>query len=199
MLCNMKTFKRRHRTFTGSRAVGMSKERRAFVVVYGPSQQHVFLDRQFVTQLGDLERAVDTQPRDQARRKPGNISTAKVYLTGIRLDIPGYHVDKCRLSGPVRPYQGINRPFGHGNRDIFCSRHSAERFLDVANLKNTSAHVLPPFLRLSSEPKPFGKVTMTINRKIPSDSCHVLGKYRLENERTTSRMIAATNTAGTDI
>ena len=44
---------------------------------------------------------------------------------------------------------------------------------------------------------PRGMKRITINRKMPSAICQVLGKYELENERTSSRISEAKNTAAT--
>ena len=48
-----------------------------------------------------------------------------------------------------------------------------------------------------NDPMPRGRKRITNNRNSPSASCQVFGKYELENERTTSSTVLATNTAAT--
>src|SRR5450432_2879053 len=164
-------------------------------VVAGDSDEHVVEHRELTVELRDLERARDAEARDGARRECGDVAAVERDPAGIGLEVAGDHVDEGRLAGAVAADKTDAFAGGDADRKLGRGDDRAEAFGDARRLQQRHAH--DPLRFDQSEPMPRGRKRITNSRKRPSASCQVLGKYALENDRTTSSTVLATNTAAT--
>ena len=146
-------------------------------------------------------------PAHAARSKPGDVGAVEQHAPGIGAQIAGDDVDEGGLAGAVVADE--TQPFAaaRGDRDVLGGDDRAEGFLQALGFQKrghltlstgfgagfTAAAAAAPHQRAN----PSGRNRMTSRRNMPSAPCQVFGKYWLENERTSSRSTAATNTAVT--
>src|ERR1700736_693748 len=169
----------------------------------------IFGRRELDEQLWNLKRPGDTEPGDISWRAPCDIHSVERDRAAIGLEITGDHVDEGCFARAVGADQAdlltgrdIDRQGVGGDyraKALFKSTHGKDRVHSATSFSAAmgAAAVELFFLCLSliqSEPMPRGRNRMTPNRKTPSTSCQVLGRYRFEKERTSSSAIDATNT-----
>src|SRR5664280_1604268 len=163
-------------------------------------------------QLRNLKRPGYTEPGDISWRMSSDIHTVKSDRARVGLEIAGDHVDESCFSGAVGAdqadlltggdIQGQRVGGDHCTEALVESAHGEDGVHSAASLSAAIGvaaagliHLRPSLIQ--SDPMPRGRNRMTPNRKTPSTSCQVLGRYRFEKERTSSSASEATNTAAT--
>ena len=96
----------------------------------------ILQDRQVGKHRGDLERPDHSPARDLRGPLIGDVDALETNLAACEGEKPGYQVEDCRFTGPVRTDKRVNRAFPDLQVDVVYRDEPFEFLRQVARFKN---------------------------------------------------------------